>query len=111
MANKVHWDPDSEGRVMRKGVRALTEIDGEHVTVGVTRFEPGHDLKPHKHPSEQFVCILAGTLEFHVEDEVTVLRKGDILHIPANREHWGIVVGDEPVINLDAWYPHRVAGA
>ena len=29
------------------------------------------------------------------------------LHIPPNVEHWGEVVGDEPVLNLDIFTPLR----
>ena len=36
-----------------------------------------------------------------------LLGPGGLLHIPPNVEHWGEVVGDEPVLNLDVFTPLR----
>jgi quercetin dioxygenase-like cupin family protein len=32
---------------------------------------------------------------------------GGLLVIPSNVEHWGEVIGDEPVLNLDVFTPQR----
>ena len=39
--------------------------------------------------------------------ESHLLGPGGLLHIPPNVEHWGEVVGDEPVLNLDVFTPLR----
>ena len=36
-----------------------------------------------------------------------MLGPGGLLQIPSNVEHWGEVVGDEPVLNLDVFTPVR----
>lgn len=110
MYKQTSWIEARQKREMRPGVTLLTQLDGEHMTVGVSRLDPGNEPKPHSHESEQIACILQGTVDFHVGDEVIRLGSGDILHIPAHVEHYGVVVGDEPVLNLDAWYPHRKPG-
>ena len=51
--------------------------------------------------------IMAGTIRFHVGDEVHVLGPGGLLAIPPNVRHWGEVVGNEPVMNLDVFIPRR----
>ena len=53
------------------------------------------------------VYILAGQIRFHVGDEQTVLGPGGLLVVPPNTMHWGEVVGDEPVLNLDVFTPQR----
>jgi quercetin dioxygenase-like cupin family protein len=110
MVAKVHWEANGTGRIMRPGVTSLAVLDGNFITVAVTRLDPGHEVKPHKHENEQIACILAGTIAFNIGGEVVVLGPGDILHIPAHVEHYGQVVGSDPVINLDAWYPRRTPG-
>lgn len=110
MLKVTHWDAEGDGREMRRGVISLAAVDGTHMTVGVTRLEPGHDEKPHAHANEQIACILKGKIEFHVGDESVVMGPGDILVIPPGVTHYGKAVGDEAVINLDAWYPQRTPG-
>ena len=38
---------------------------------------------------------------------MTGLGPGGLLVVPPNVEHWGEVVGDEPVMNLDVFTPRR----
>ena len=38
---------------------------------------------------------------------VTRLGAGGLLVVPPNARHWGVVVGDEPVFNLDVFTPKR----
>ena len=68
---------------------------------------PKHEPKPHKHTYEQLVYILAGHIRFHVGDKSVVLGPGGLLQIPPDVMHWGEVVGDEPVLNLDVFVPRR----
>jgi quercetin dioxygenase-like cupin family protein len=68
---------------------------------------PGHEPKPHSHTYEQIVYILAGHIRFHVGDDVQDLGPGGLLVIQSNVEHWGEVIGDEPVLNLDVFTPKR----
>ena len=36
-----------------------------------------------------------------------MLGPGSLLVVPSNVEHWGEVVGDETVLNLDVFTPKR----
>jgi quercetin dioxygenase-like cupin family protein len=35
------------------------------------------------------------------------LTAGGLLVVPPNVEHWGVVVGEAPVLNLDVFTPKR----
>lgn len=95
-----------EWREIRTGVyrKAFT---GEGATLALHKLEPGHEPRPHKHPYEQIVYILAGKVDFHVGDATTRLGAGGLLVVPPNVMHHAEVVGDEDVLNLDVFTPAR----
>lgn len=96
----IPWEQVREG-VERKA------FSGEGATVALNRLMPGHEPRPHHHPNEQIACILAGQIDFHLNGEVVRLGPGGVLVIPPDVEHWGVVVGNEPVLNLDVFTPKR----
>jgi quercetin dioxygenase-like cupin family protein len=98
--NGVAWERVREG-VERKA------FSGEGATVSLNRLQPGHEPRPHAHPHEQIVYILQGRIDFHIGETVTPLSAGGLLVVPANARHWGVVVGDEVVLNLDVFTPKR----
>jgi quercetin dioxygenase-like cupin family protein len=60
----------------------------------------------HSHPHEQITLVLEGELEFTMEGETRILRKGEGVSIPPNIEHKAVVLS-QPVKAVDAWYPVR----
>lgn len=96
----IPWERVREG-VERKA------FSGEGATVALNRLAPKHEPRPHHHPHEQIVYIIQGTIRFHVGDAVKVLGPGGLLVVPPNVEHWGEVIGDEAVLNLDVFTPKR----
>jgi quercetin dioxygenase-like cupin family protein len=98
--NAVPWTPVRDG-VERKA------FSGDGATVTLHRLWPGHKPQPHAHANEQIAYILAGTIRFHVGGDEHLVGPGGLLVIPPNVEHWGEVVGDEPVLNLDVFTPRR----
>ena len=94
------WEPVREG-IVRKA------FSGSGATVALHKLMPKHEPKPHKHTYEQIVYILQGQIDFHVGDEVIRLGPGGLLTVPPDVMHWGEVVGDEPVLNLDIFTPVR----
>ncbi len=98
--NAIPWTAVRPG-VERKG------FTGEGATLALHRLHPGHDAIPHKHHYEQIAYILAGTIDFHVGEEVHRLGPGGLIVVPPNVMHYGVVVGDEPVLNLDVFTPAR----
>lgn len=98
--NQLAWQP------VRPGIERKT-FGSEHVTLALHRLMPGHEPRPHSHANEQVVYILAGQIDFHVADSVVRLGPGGVLLVPPNVMHHGVVVGDEPVLNLDVFTPAR----
>jgi quercetin dioxygenase-like cupin family protein len=99
--NQIPWERVREG-VERKA------FSGDGATISLNRLQPGHEPRPHSHPNEQIVYILQGRIDFHVgELDVRRLGPGGLLVLPPNVLHWGEVVGDETVLNLDVFTPKR----
>lgn len=98
--NSIPWTPVREG-VERKS------FAGDGATLTLHKLAPGHEPKPHQHPNEQIAYILAGRIRFHIGEEVVLLGPGELLVVPPNTMHWGEVVGDEHVLNLDIFTPKR----
>jgi quercetin dioxygenase-like cupin family protein len=98
--NTLPWERVREG-VERKA------FSGDGATVALNRLMPGHEPRPHHHPNEQIAYVIAGQIDFHVGEKIVRLGPGGLLVIPPNVEHWGVVVGDEPVLNLDVFTPKR----
>jgi quercetin dioxygenase-like cupin family protein len=94
------WEPVREG-IVRKA------FSGNGATFALHKLMPNHEPKPHKHAYEQIVYIPAGRIRFHVGEETVLQGPGGLLQIPPDVMHWGEVVGDEPVLNLDVFTPVR----
>ena len=93
-------------RTVREGITRKA-FSGNGATIALHKLMPKHEPKPHKHTYEQIVYILAGKIRFHIGDKSVVLGPGGLLQIPPDVMHWGEVVGDEPVLNLDIFTPVR----
>ena len=51
-------------------------------------FAPGASVPRHRHPGEEIVYVLAGTLEYRIDGQpTTMLRQGDVIFIPNGVVH------------------------
>jgi quercetin dioxygenase-like cupin family protein len=82
-------------------------FSGEGATLAFTTMDPGHEAMPHSHPHEQIEYLLAGRMRFVVGDEETVLEQGGLLVVPPGVEHYGVTLGDDPVVALSVFSPRR----
>ena len=58
-------------------------------------FEPGYVAPKHKHPGEEIIYVLEGSLEYQIEGKPPVtLKAGDVLFIPAGTVHAARNVGN-----------------
>jgi quercetin dioxygenase-like cupin family protein len=105
MIPKIDWSK-LEWKPVRPGVDRKS-FSGSGATLALHRLQPGHEPRPHSHPFEQIVYITKGQIDFHIGGEVIRLGPGGLLAIPADVEHYGEVVGDEEVWNLDVFIPRR----
>ena len=70
--NAIPWTP------VRPGVDRKS-FAGDGATLALHRLAPGHEPKPHQHPNEQIVYILAGQIRFHIGGETVLLAAGGLL--------------------------------
>jgi len=101
----VNWE-EMEWTPVRSGVERKA-FSGKGATLALHRLQPGHEPKPHNHVHEQIVYIVSGTVDFYIGDEVLRLGAGGLAVVPSMVMHHAVVVGDEPVINLDVFTPSR----
>jgi quercetin dioxygenase-like cupin family protein len=98
--SRIPWEQ------VRPGVKRKV-FTGEGATLSLNAIDPGHDPKPHSHMHEQIVYIIEGDCDFHVGDAVHRLLAGGLLCVPPDVEHYIVVTGDKPVVNLDVFTPKR----
>lgn len=101
----INWNSIAWSRV-REGVDRKA-ISGEGATIALHRLMPGNEPRPHRHPYEQIAYIMSGEVDFHVGEHVLRLGPGGVVVVPPNVMHHAVVVGDEPVMNLDIFTPKR----
>ncbi len=56
---------------------------GERMMANFVTFEPHTEAPRHVHQEEQIVIVLDGELEFDLDGDVRVMRKGDVAVVPA----------------------------
>jgi quercetin dioxygenase-like cupin family protein len=61
---------------------------GREVIQNRVDISPGASFVKHKHPGEEIIYVLEGSLEYHLEGrEPTTLNAGDVLLVPAETVH------------------------
>jgi len=51
-------------------------------------FDPGYVAPRHTHPGEEIIYVLEGTLEYHIDGQLTAtVKPGDVLFVPAGTIH------------------------
>ena len=69
-------------------------VPGREVVQVRVDFEPGVAFPRHKHPGEEIVNVLEGSLEYQLQGKAPVtLKTGDVLFIPAGTIHTARNVG------------------
>ena len=63
-------------------------VPGREVIQNRVDIGPEAPFVKHKHPGEEIIYVLEGSLEYHVEGEPpTTLNAGDVLFVPAETIH------------------------
>lgn len=72
-------------------------LAGREVLQARVDFAPGASFPAHRHPGEEIIYVLEGTLEYGVAGRPPVtLKAGDVLFVPAGVFHSARNVGDTP---------------
>jgi quercetin dioxygenase-like cupin family protein len=94
------WVETRDGRLTESALRAAIEAKGFAVTRYV--YPPGTRFAAHSHGTDKIDAVLSGRFRLGMEGGAVVLTAGDRLLVPAGVVHTAEVVGDEPVVSLDA---------
>ncbi|HEX8949717.1 MAG TPA: cupin domain-containing protein [Dissulfurispiraceae bacterium] len=81
-------------------------VAGNKTMLTIFEFAPYAVIPPHRHPHEQITYVVEGEMEFTVDGETRLLKKGEGVVILSDQEHSARVL-DKPAKAVDAWYPIR----
>lgn len=75
----------------------------EEVQVQVD-IDPGTTAPKHKHPGEEIIYVIEGSLAYRLQDRPPVtLKAGDVLFVPAGVVHSATNVGQTPAAELGTY--------
>lgn len=97
------WDEIALDKVTEMVSRKV--VSGERQMLAQLYLKRGALVPLHSHPSEQMTFVLQGALRFLVEGEETIVREGEVLHIPAGVPHQTEALED--TFELDMFSPPR----
>lgn len=73
-------------------------ISSRSITLGVSLYQPGQRMDPHKHDrEEEIIYIISGRGEYIVAGESFQVEPDTVVYIPPGEEHEFINSGDEMV--------------
>ena len=90
----------SDGPATEAALRAKLESLG--YTVAKYIHEPGTVFPDHKHGVDKIDAVVSGRFRLVVRGHMKMLTAGDWIEIPRDTVHNAAVIGDEPVVSLDA---------
>src|SRR5919106_5700666 len=62
-------------------------IEGREVLQARVDFAPGSSFPRHKHPGEEAIYVLFGTIEYEIEGKWVTVKAGDVLFVPDGVVH------------------------
>lgn len=95
-----HWNPERDGALSEAGMRRKLEQRGYSVSRYV--YPPGTWFPDHDHGVDKIDGVLSGRFRMTMQGQSLVLGPGDLLVVAKHRFHSAEVLGDEPVVSLDA---------
>ncbi len=78
------------------------ELKEQGYTIYVYSYPCGMYFPEHKHSYAKLHIVLSGTLKISMPDNEVVLKPGDRFEVPANVPHTAEVIGDGPMVCIDA---------
>lgn len=94
------WNAERDGPLTEAALCRKLEARGYEVSRYV--YPPGTVFPGHSHSVDKIDAVLSGRLRMTMAGHEFVLGPGDCLAVPKGVRHAAAVVGDEPVVSLDA---------
>lgn len=97
------WDEIALEKITEMVSRKV--VVGDRQMIAQTYLKRGALVPLHSHPSEQMTYVLQGALRFVVDGEETIVREGEVLHLPSGVHHQSEALED--TFELDVFSPPR----
>jgi quercetin dioxygenase-like cupin family protein len=94
------WNEIKDGTFSEKALRKKIEKRGFHVSRYT--YPPGTFFPEHTHEIDKIDGVVSGRFRMTTKDGEVILEAGDCLSVPRGTVHAAEVVGEEPVVSLDA---------
>jgi len=94
-----HWQAE-DGPLTEQALKERLQRLGYSVTRYV--YPAGTYFPDHTHEVEKIDAVVSGQFRIAMGDDAAILRAGDCVHVPSGVTHSAEVIGDEPVVSLDA---------
>ncbi len=94
------WNQSVDGPFTEAALRDKLEAMGYRVARYV--HEPGTVFPDHTHGIDKVDAVVSGRFRLVVSGHLAVLGPGDWVVVPRGSVHSAAVMGDEPVVSLDA---------
>jgi mannose-6-phosphate isomerase-like protein (cupin superfamily) len=95
-----HWNEGLDGPFSEAALRRKLESAGYLVARYV--YPPGTAFPDHVHGVDKIDAVVSGRFRLVVAGHLAMLGPGDWVEVPRGVRHTATVVGDEPVVSLDA---------
>ena len=89
-----------DGVLTEAALRA--KLEGLGYTVSCYLYHPGTSFPDHTHGMDKIDAVLSGTLRITTAEGAVDLGPGDSVYVPAGAVHSAKVIGNTPVLSLDA---------
>lgn len=97
----VHrWNAARDGDFSERALRRKLEANGYSVARYV--YPPGTVFPDHKHGVDKIDAVVSGRFRLIIGGHVAMLGPGEWADVPRGITHNAAVIGDEPVVSLDA---------
>jgi quercetin dioxygenase-like cupin family protein len=103
------WNTTLDGPFSERALRARLEALGYQVARYV--YPPGTAFPDHTHGVDKIDAVVSGRLRLIVGGHVALLGPGEWAEVPRGVMHNATVMGDEPVVSLDAIRARAAGGA
>ena len=97
----VHrWNETIDGPFSESALRRKLEAAG--YLVARYTYPPGTSFPDHVHQVDKIDAVIAGRFRLVVAGHLAMLGPGEWVEVPRGVRHSAVVVGDAPVVSLDA---------
>jgi quercetin dioxygenase-like cupin family protein len=92
--------PRPEGTTRTDLQRYDLSIPGREVLQARVDFAPGSYFPRHRHPGEEVIYVITGSIEYEVDGKWVAVKAGEVLFVPDGVVHAARNTGAEPAAEL-----------